>query len=42
VAISHARDPEPPPYTFRVAEAQLDACWNLFEPPTADEQRPRG
>jgi predicted kinase len=33
---------EPPPDTFRVTEAQLDAWWELFEPPTADELRPRG
>jgi predicted kinase len=33
--------PEPPPGTFRVTEAQLDAWWKVFEPPTADELRPR-
>jgi hypothetical protein len=32
---------EPPPDTFRVTEAQLDAWWKLFEPPTEDELRPR-
>ncbi len=31
----------PPPGTFRVTEAQLDAWFKLFEPPTADELRPR-
>ena len=37
-----ARNAEPPPYTFRVTGAQLDAWWNLFEPPTPDELHPRG
>ena len=32
---------EPPPGTFRVAEAQLDAWWKVFEPPAPDELRPR-
>ena len=36
-----ARNAELPPHTFRVTEAQLDAWWNLFEPPNADELRPR-
>lgn len=36
-----ARIAEPPPGTFRVTEAQLDAWWQVFEPPTADELRPR-
>ncbi|MET0650251.1 MAG: AAA family ATPase [Pyrinomonadaceae bacterium] len=36
-----ARNAEPPPYTFRVTEEQLDAWWDLFEPPTPDELRPR-
>lgn len=36
-----ARNAEPPPYTFRITETQLDAWWNLFEPPTPDELRPR-
>ena len=31
----------PPPGTFPVTEAQLDAWWKVFEPPTADELRPR-
>jgi predicted kinase len=36
-----ARNAEPPPGTFRVSEAQLDAWWKVFEAPTADELRPR-
>jgi predicted kinase len=36
-----ARNAEPPPGTFRVAEAQLDAWWKVFEPPDADELQPR-
>ena len=36
-----ARNTEPPPGTFRVTDAQLDAWWKVFEPPTADELRPR-
>ncbi|MDT5271497.1 MAG: hypothetical protein QOH49_3683 [Acidobacteriota bacterium] len=32
---------EPPPDTFPVTEAQLNAWWELFEPPSADELRPR-
>lgn len=36
-----ARNAEPPPYTFRITETQLDAWWNLFEPPPPDELRPR-
>ena len=36
-----ARNVEPPPGTFRVTEAQLDAWLKVFEPPTADELRPR-
>lgn len=35
------RNADPPPYTFRVTEAQLDTWWNLFEPPAPDELRPR-
>jgi predicted kinase len=31
----------PPPNTFPVTETQLDAWWKVFEPPTADELRPR-
>ena len=31
----------PPPDTFHVTEPQLDAWWKVFEPPTADELRPR-
>ena len=37
-----ARNAEPPPGTFRVTEAQLEAWWQVFEPPTTDELRPRG
>lgn len=29
------------PDTFHVTEAQLDAWWEVFEPPDADELRPR-
>jgi predicted kinase len=36
-----ARNVEPPPGTFRVTEAQLDAWSKVFEPPTEDELRPR-
>lgn len=36
-----ARNAAPPPYTFRVTEAQLDAWRAFFEPPTPDELRPR-
>ena len=36
-----ARNTDPPPGTFRVTDAQLDAWWKVFEPPTADELRPR-
>ena len=36
-----ARNDEPPPGTFRVTEAQLDAWWKVFEPPGEDELRPR-
>jgi len=36
-----ARNAAPPPGTFRVTEAQLDAWLKVFEPPTADELRPR-
>lgn len=36
-----ARNADPLPSTFRVTEAQLDAWWKVFEPPTADELRPR-
>lgn len=32
-----ARNASLPPYTFRISEAQMDAWWSLFEPPTADE-----
>jgi predicted kinase len=32
---------EPPAGTFPVTEAQLDAWWQVFEPPRADELRPR-
>ncbi|MFL6332618.1 MAG: AAA family ATPase [Pyrinomonadaceae bacterium] len=32
---------EPPPETFPVTETQLDAWWQVFEPPTADELQPR-
>ena len=33
---------DPPPGTFPVTESQLDAWSKVFEPPTADELRPRG
>ena len=33
--------PEPPPGTFHVTDAQLDAWWQVFEPPDADELSPR-
>ncbi len=36
-----ARNAELPPGTFRVSEAQLEEWWTLFEPPRADELRPR-
>jgi predicted kinase len=36
-----ARNAESPPDTFHVTEAQLDAWWEVFEPPTEDELRPR-
>lgn len=36
-----ARNAALPAYTFRVTEEQLDAWWKVFEPPTADELRPR-
>ena len=36
-----ARNAEPPADTFRVTDAQLDAWWEVFGPPTADELRPR-
>ena len=32
-----ARNAELPAYTFHVTEVQLNAWWNLFEPPAADE-----
>ena len=35
------RNAAPPPGTFRVTEAQLDAWFKVFEPPNADELRPR-
>jgi predicted kinase len=30
-----------PPHTFSITRAQLDAWWDLFEPPNAEELRPR-
>ncbi len=36
-----ARNAELPPDAFLVTEAQLEAWWNVFEPPDADELRPR-
>jgi predicted kinase len=36
-----ARNAELPPDAFRVAEAQLEAWWRVFEPPDAEELRPR-
>lgn len=32
---------DPPPDAFPVTEAQLDAWWQVFEPQTAEEMRPR-
>jgi predicted kinase len=36
-----ARNVELPPGTFHVTETQLDAWWQVFEPPTPDELQPR-
>lgn len=37
-----ARNAQMPPGTFRIDEARLRLWSSLFEPPTADELRPRG
>jgi len=36
-----ARNAQLPPYAFPITEAQLNAWWSVFEPPTPDELLPR-
>ena len=41
VRVAERAGADPPPGTFRVTDAQLDAWWKVFEPPAEDELRPR-
>jgi predicted kinase len=36
-----ARNAALPPHAFHISDDQLDQWWTAFEPPTADELRPR-